>query len=501
MLASSSASGELKLYIKRAFDQSKDVLTFYVSSTAKTDEIRERSLVATSIAGWGVGTISIPELSDPLTGEALISDTVVFAPGIPFNGYHESLTAFVDEMEYVIRERKAGAQGLTLYVFVNTEESTEEGAMSEVAISTLFLVEDPEVSDDVELSWWKDLYFHPQDEIYKLGRVVLGTEYRLNRRDEECVWSEGYQNDPLFNRLKLTFPFDKECFGMNIEQDGGVIALKSQSFGHYKIWIKGDDIPDTTVILPLDATVEDIRDKAGLYGGKLLYKSDRGLDDRQRLSDIPLQPDSIVRYNPEYHESIVDFYEKMIGFISQRPSKARGLTLFVWLEVKPHTKITAISMLKLVEDGNDAPELEMPTRLRPGFGHLVWSDSLYSRIKTEFFPEETKCYGLVRQNGEFINGGIMALKPWEYVHRERQNRVPQSSPQDQLPYYRVLGVRSTATEREITRAYRRLALQYHPDKNVDQPQIYGDLFQQLNQAYEVLSDPEKRERYDRENRG
>jgi curved DNA-binding protein len=62
-------------------------------------------------------------------------------------------------------------------------------------------------------------------------------------------------------------------------------------------------------------------------------------------------------------------------------------------------------------------------------------------------------------------------------------------------YYEVLGVPRDADQDAIRRAYRKLARKYHPDVNADSDA--EDRFKQLGEAYEVLSDPEKRERYDR----
>ncbi len=62
-------------------------------------------------------------------------------------------------------------------------------------------------------------------------------------------------------------------------------------------------------------------------------------------------------------------------------------------------------------------------------------------------------------------------------------------------YYSVLGVDRDASQEEIQKAYKKLARKYHPDVN-DDPDA-EEQFKQLNEAYEVLKDPEKREKYDR----
>jgi len=63
-------------------------------------------------------------------------------------------------------------------------------------------------------------------------------------------------------------------------------------------------------------------------------------------------------------------------------------------------------------------------------------------------------------------------------------------------YYKILGVPRNATQEEIKRAYRRLALKYHPDRNRGNKEA-EEKFKEINEAYAVLSDPEKRRQYDR----
>src|SRR3984885_6882465 len=64
-----------------------------------------------------------------------------------------------------------------------------------------------------------------------------------------------------------------------------------------------------------------------------------------------------------------------------------------------------------------------------------------------------------------------------------------------IDYYQKLGVDKKASEKDIKNAYRKLARKYHPDLNPNDTEA-NKKFQQLNEANEVLSDPEKRKKYD-----
>lgn len=63
-------------------------------------------------------------------------------------------------------------------------------------------------------------------------------------------------------------------------------------------------------------------------------------------------------------------------------------------------------------------------------------------------------------------------------------------------HYDVLGVGRDASQKQIKKAYRRLAQQYHPDRNPDDPEA-EERFKEVQEAYSVLGDPEKRKQYDR----
>ena len=67
---------------------------------------------------------------------------------------------------------------------------------------------------------------------------------------------------------------------------------------------------------------------------------------------------------------------------------------------------------------------------------------------------------------------------------------------DYIDYYKVLGINKSATEAEIKTAYRKLARKLHPDLNPDDKEA-NKKFQQVNEATEVLSDADKRKKYDK----
>ena len=66
---------------------------------------------------------------------------------------------------------------------------------------------------------------------------------------------------------------------------------------------------------------------------------------------------------------------------------------------------------------------------------------------------------------------------------------------DYKDYYQILGVERSAGADDVRKAYRKLAMQYHPDRNPGNKQA-EDKFKEINEAYQVLSDPQKRARYD-----
>jgi DnaJ-class molecular chaperone len=65
-----------------------------------------------------------------------------------------------------------------------------------------------------------------------------------------------------------------------------------------------------------------------------------------------------------------------------------------------------------------------------------------------------------------------------------------------MDYYKVLGISRNASDGEIKKAYRKLAMQYHPDRNPGKEKWAHEKFKEINEAYGALGDPERRKHYD-----
>src|SRR5690348_14045719 len=93
-----------------------------------------------------------------------------------------------------------------------------------------------------------------------------------------------------------------------------------------------------------------------------------------------------------------------------------------------------------------------------------------------------------------IDNDTVRLYATEYIVQQRGASVAASS--TKRDYYAVLGVARTASTKEIKTAYRKLARKHHPDVNPGDKQA-ETLFKEIGEAYAVLSDPDKRKKYDR----
>jgi DnaJ-related protein SCJ1 len=68
---------------------------------------------------------------------------------------------------------------------------------------------------------------------------------------------------------------------------------------------------------------------------------------------------------------------------------------------------------------------------------------------------------------------------------------------EEKDYYKILGVQKHANEKEIKKAYKKLSLKWHPDRNRDNFETAREVYYDINEAYETLGDPQKRQVYNR----
>ncbi|CAK9001437.1 DnaJ homolog subfamily B member 3 [Durusdinium trenchii] len=99
----------------------------------------------------------------------------------------------------------------------------------------------------------------------------------------------------------------------------------------------------------------------------------------------------------------------------------------------------------------------------------------------------------------FHKAMVSAAAKQHYAGLERSRLWPPSGSQrmGDVDYYELLSVERSANDSEIKKAYRKAALRFHPDKNRDSPEEAEHMFKLVAEAYEVLSDPQKRQVYDR----
>lgn len=106
-------------------------------------------------------------------------------------------------------------------------------------------------------------------------------------------------------------------------------------------------------------------------------------------------------------------------------------------------------------------------------------------METEQYEEAVRDYKKLTEVDQSNREYISLLRKAELELKKSQRK----------DYYKILGLTKTATETEIKKAYRKLALQFHPDKNPGDEKAEAR-FKEIGDAYAILSDSEKKARYD-----
>ena len=168
--------------------------------------------------------------------------------------------------------------------------------------------------------------------------------------------------------------------------------------------------------------------------------------------------------------------------------KADLLRMDIELSAQLHCNRSAV-LMRLGRTGLALEDVTLAVQLAPGY--------VKARFRRGILYMELERYAEAAQDFEFVSRTsptFEGLAAWRSRALRWAARPPQKN------YYAVLGVSFNATQADIKKAYRRLALKWHPDKNVDRTEEASQKFKALQEAFEVLSDPVRRQEVDGEER-
>ncbi|KAK2953555.1 putative Chaperone protein DnaJ [Blattamonas nauphoetae] len=189
----------------------------------------------------------------------------------------------------------------------------------------------------------------------------------------------------------------------------------------------------------------------------------------------------------------------------------RSLSLFTW---EGFEELESVDVVELIKAGSVAAYasfhahseqvLDEKKKERRQLRDIVTNRRYMQRVRTEVISTEWEVHHVKFEDEEDFpdgeeddcddDGNQLKESNWIMSEAEKKEFVMIFMGAD---YYQVLGVQRNATEDEIKKAYKKLALKWHPDRNPDNKEKATEEFKKIGEAYEVLSDQEKRKIYDR----
>jgi len=253
------------------------------------------------------------------------------------------------------------------------------------------------------------------------------------------------------------------------------------------------------------------------------------LDSRNVLSNIQSDIEALYmrakafQMTGEYENASNHYKEALRSDPEHNQSKKsfRILKKFLKLKSDAEKNLSAINYKEALENVNDVLELDSESFPKSQTELLLLKCRILNALR-QAADALRICRKVVEVDVNNVDAHIemsrshITLEQWQNAVNEAQKAVQidqhnqsahkqlhtaqiELKKSQQKDYYKMLGVKRTATEREIKKAYRKLALQYHPDKHdsVEAKSEAEKKFQQIAEAYEILSNPELKGKYDR----
>eukprot|EP00592_Proboscia_alata_P006453 CAMPEP_0194356262 /NCGR_PEP_ID=MMETSP0174-20130528/3969_1 /TAXON_ID=216777 /ORGANISM="Proboscia alata, Strain PI-D3" /LENGTH=465 /DNA_ID=CAMNT_0039125797 /DNA_START=224 /DNA_END=1621 /DNA_ORIENTATION=- len=194
---------------------------------------------------------------------------------------------------------------------------------------------------------------------------------------------------------------------------------------------------------------------------------------------------SITKSDKRGEDSVMkDELEEAISHWRKAISIAQNITPYI----RETTKKIVKAYSRLQKHDEAIKEANMLIQMEESIEHfLVLGDA---ELDAELYQESVNTFRKAFDMAENDEDKRMA--------KEKYNKAETALKQSkEKNYYKILGVSRTATLKEIKKAYREGALKWHPDKNTDNTEEAETMFQDISEAYEVLSNEENRAKYDR----
>ncbi|PHJ22429.1 hypothetical protein CSUI_003720 [Cystoisospora suis] len=186
--------------------------------------------------------------------------------------------------------------------------------------------------------------------------------------------------------------------------------------------------------------------------------------------------------------------KSFLPFIGSSPSRARPLSSSIYtreLPSPPSSSISSVSLLRPTFSSSRHLSSSLPLSFSSSIATSFTSFSS-SRVFLSFSSHSFSSFS----SSLFSRPELCLPYHLPLSFSFCQKSFLSTSSEKEKDFYEILGVSENATQDDIKKAYRRLALKWHPDRNPDTRQMAEEKFRSVSGAYQTLSNPERRQEYD-----